>query len=180
MNLCSKLVSLHHFFFVLSLLTLCTFAKAQTISAGFDHTLMLCPNGAVSSCGANNKGQLGDGSINSGYEPVLANILTDIIAVEAGGAHSLALKNNGTLRAWGTNGYGQLGTNGSNNINANPLVVLGLTDVVSMAAGISASIALTSNGDIWTWGFNGDGQLGQGNNTDVAIPTLVESINEVS
>ncbi len=170
-----------HIYLSIALFTLISFCvnkpcRGQSISPGINHTLVLCTNNNVSSCGGNTNGQLGIGNINSSNVPVVVSFLSDVISVKAGGTHSLALKSDGTIRAWGSNSYGELGTNGSNNINTNPLNVNGLSNVTSISAGYNASIALTSDGKVWTWGLNEDGGLGQGNNLDLAVPTLVESI----
>ncbi|MEX1187913.1 MAG: T9SS type A sorting domain-containing protein [Bacteroidia bacterium] len=152
----------------------------QSISAGLDFTMMVCENEAVSTCGNNTNGQLGNGANVTSYTPVVVGFnLTDVIAVSAGGEHSLALKSDGTLKAWGRNSFGELGTNGSDYIEENPLNVIGLTNVISISAGYNASIALTADGNIWTWGINDYGQLGQGNNLDLAVPTMVSGMSNV-
>jgi alpha-tubulin suppressor-like RCC1 family protein len=50
---------------------------------------------------------------------------------------------------------------------------LTLTNVVAIAAGTKHSLALKSNGDIYAWGLNSNGQLGTGNTTQQTSPQLV-------
>ncbi len=80
--------------------------------------------------------------------------------------HALALKNDGTLWAWGSNSYGQLGLgyDGGDFIQL-PTQVGTSNDWVYVFAGIYHSFAIKSNGTLWAWGSNYQGQLGDG--TDI-------------
>ncbi len=72
--------------------------------------------------------------------------------------------------AWGYKLNGQLGEGTVTDRNA-PAAVTGLTRGVSaVAAAQSASYALSSDGSIWDWGFNGNGELGLGDNTSSLTP----------
>jgi hypothetical protein len=99
-----------------------------------------------------------------------------VTAIAAGGSHSLALKDDGTIWAWGNNSDGQIG-DGSFNIRNRAVQVSGFggTDVTAIAAGGSHSLALRSDGTVWAWGYNSDGQLGDGttvrSNTPVRVMT---------
>jgi alpha-tubulin suppressor-like RCC1 family protein len=93
----------------------------------------------------------------------------------AGGAlQSLALKSDGTVWAWGNNQYGQLG-NGATTDSSVPVPVQGLTNVVSIAAGVH-SLALRSDGTVWAWGYNYDGELGNGTLTNSNVPVEVQGL----
>src|SRR5260370_30463320 len=82
--------------------------------------------GSVWGWGANDVGQLGDGTNIDRYTPAAVSGLTGVIAIAGGNAHSLALESDGTVRAWGYNPYGQLG-NGMNLNSNTPVVVSALT-----------------------------------------------------
>ena len=84
-------------------------AGAQSIAAGASHTVVLKPDGTVSTFGLNDNGQLGDNSQTTRKTPVEVTGLTDVIAVAAGAYHSLALTSGGTVYAWGDNAHNQLG-----------------------------------------------------------------------
>ena len=144
--------------------------------------------GNVWAWGNNEQGQLGDNStINSSLpvQVVLSNgtgTLPGITAIAAGYNFSLALASNGTLWAWGDNGYGELG-NGKNNNSATPVQVVGsngsgtLTGITAISAGNEFSLALASNGAVWAWGSNAEGQLGNNATTGSSTPVQVVGSN---
>ena len=99
--------------------------------------------------------------------------------VASGHHHNLAVKSDGTLWAWGTNDYGQLG-DGTTGVDRSPPVrVSGLTGVVGVAVSGSSSLAVKSDGTLWAWGFNGNGQLGDGTTTDRLTPKQVPNLTGV-
>jgi hypothetical protein len=96
--------------------------------------------------------------------------------MSAGGVHTLEIRN-GTLWAWGNNEYGQLGI--GNNTNANTPQQVGTDNKwVSVAAGLTYSLALKSDGTLWAWGSNSDGQLGIGNTNNTSTPQQVGTDNK--
>lgn len=103
-----------------------------------------------------------------------------VTSIALGYATSYALLSDGTIRAWGYNVSGQLGNNTTNsNANGTPVAVTMGTIFVSASALATGSgayhmcaIKATDN-SAWCWGNNGNGQLGNGNTTSQALPTLV-------
>ncbi|MDZ7815312.1 MAG: hypothetical protein U5N86_04675 [Planctomycetota bacterium] len=92
----------------------------------------------------------------------------------AGSAHSLALFSDGSVYAWGDNAEGQLGLGYEVDRDTPTLVgAFSDKDVISLAAGAAHSLALCSDGSVYAWGYNDDGQLGLGDDVDRDIPTLV-------
>lgn len=149
------------------------------------HALALKENGEVWAWGRNNNGQLGDGSTTDRATPVKVLNISDVVAIAAGGSaidyanfggHSLALRRDGTVWAWGLNNHGQLGDGTATN-QTTPVQVVGLTDVVAIAAGRFHSLARKKDGTIWAWGYNAYGQLGDGTTTDRLTPTQVSGID---
>ncbi|MCC7202339.1 MAG: hypothetical protein IT393_06750, partial [Nitrospirae bacterium] len=67
----------------------------------------------------------------------------------------------GTVWAWGQNSFGQLG-DGTETERHTPVQVIGLTGIVSVAAGDRHSLALKSDGTVWGWGYSEYGELGDG------------------
>ncbi len=129
------------------------------VAAGRFHSLALKSDGTVLAWGLDALEENKNAST-----PVIVSGATNIVAIAAGGFHSLALKSDGTVLAWGSDEYGQLGDGGSSNdtvkFQATPVLVKNLTEVVAISAGGSHSLALKSNGTVYSWGQNGYGQLG--------------------
>ena len=145
------------------------------VAAGAHHTVAARTDGTVWAWGYNVYGQVGDGSTNERHSPVQATVLTGIRAVAAGEYHSLALAADQTVWAWGSNLYGQAGDGTSGNLRTTAVQVGGLGQVVAIAAGGSHSLALRYNGQLYAWGRNNYGQLGDGGTTDRTSPVLVLS-----
>ncbi|MCX7917751.1 MAG: hypothetical protein N2589_06480 [bacterium] len=141
------------------------------IKAGAFHILALSKDGTVWSWGNNEFGQLGDGSFENKFYPVKVRNLSgrgyleNIVKIECGAFHSLAIDKDGNLYAWGKNWKGQLGDGTYINRNR-PIQVLGengdgfLKNVVDVSAGRNHTIALNRKGEIFVWGGNVFGQLG--------------------
>jgi hypothetical protein len=96
--------------------------------------------------------------------------------------HVLALKTDGTVMGWGMNAFGQTGAATFENVSPTPSVVNGLTNITGIAAGYGFSLALKSDGTIWGWGLNSQGQLGNGatSTNPQPIPTVVNGITNVA
>lgn len=149
------------------------------ISAGNSHTLALKRDGTVWAWGANESGQLGDGTITERSRPVQVTGMTDVAAVSAGTDHSVAIRNDGTVWAWGANEYGQVG-DGTTIRRTTPAQVSGFSGVTAVSAGDLFTIALRNDGTIWTWGANDYGQLGDGTTTGRSKPGAVSGLSGVT
>jgi alpha-tubulin suppressor-like RCC1 family protein len=170
---------------VVMLISIYQAAYSQKIANGGWHTLVVCEDSTVKAFGENASGQLGNNSTDDSNVPVTAIGLNGVIAVSAGGdqleAHSMALKNDGTVWTWGSNLYGALGNglSGTQNNSSTPIQVLVINNVKAISAGGWHSVALKQDGTVWTWGWNDDGQIGDGSNTNKTIPTQVPNLNNV-
>ncbi|MFN8677291.1 MAG: CAP domain-containing protein [Thermomicrobiales bacterium] len=153
------------------------------ISAGWDFCLALRADGRVLSWGANNWGQLGNGSTDSVDRPEYVHDLDDIVAIAAGFEHALALARNGQVWAWGSNHSGQLGDNSGEFRQLTPVPVMipaASGRIVALGGGGFHSLALEQNGRVWAWGGNGYGQLGTGTTTDSPVPVRPLNVFDVS
>jgi probable HAF family extracellular repeat protein len=144
--------------------------NVRDIVGGNAHTIALKWDGTVWTWGANWSGQLGDNTAANRTFPAIVPNLADVAAVAAGDSHSIALKQDGTVWAWGSNFSGQLG-NGTFDDSSVPVQVITesgavLDNVVAVATGSWHSLALRSDGTVWTWGANWSGQLGDGTTSD--------------
>lgn len=150
------------------------------LAAGGSHSLALRPDGTLWSWGANTNGQLGDGTQTLKSSPIQVTALSGVAAISAGGSHSVAVKADGTAWSWGLNGNGQLG-DGTQTQRLTPVQVKDpgdpstyLTGVVAVAAGPTHTLALKANGSVWSWGSNGNGQLGDNTQTQRLLPVQVK------
>jgi len=97
----------------------------------------------------------------------------EIVQISVGNNHSLALDTDGNLWTWGHGGHGQLGLGDTNNRPIPTRVTAGAAKWQSVFAGLDHSLALDIDGNLWSWGNNGFGQLGLNGSNDRAIPTQV-------
>ena len=107
--------------------------------------------------------------------PLAAPLLSSIIA--AGDAHTCAITPADGFRCWGLNDSGQLG-DGTNQDSAVPVFVEDViaSSVIDLTAGLDHTCALTSNSEVYCWGLNADGQLGDGTNENRNVPVLVQGL----
>lgn len=133
------------------------------ISAGGNHSLAIRFNGTAWAWGLNSSGQLGDGTTTNQSSPVsVIGGFTDWCQMGSGCIHSLGIRSNGTLWSWGENISSQLG-NGSAISSSSPVSVIGgFTNWCQASAGFNHSLAVRTDGSIWTWGSNLCNQLGLG------------------
>ena len=141
----------------------------------------LTSEGQVFTWGNNSYGQLGDGTTTNRLYPT--NITSyfnldhgeRVVSLSLGSSHSIALTSEGRVFTWGRNNHGQLG-DGTTIQRLTPTEItnsfnLGLSEkIIALSLGNSHSIALTSEGQVFTWGRNGEGQLGDGTIGDRLIP----------
>jgi alpha-tubulin suppressor-like RCC1 family protein len=100
---------------------------------------------------------------------------TKVTAVAVGTLHSLALTSTGAVLAWGYNADGELGDGGTANSDVPVKVKLPAgTKVTAVAAGGYYSLAVTSTGAVYAWGYNTDGELGDGGTTNSDVPVKVK------
>jgi alpha-tubulin suppressor-like RCC1 family protein len=158
----------------------------KAVATGEHHALALTSRGAVHAWGQNENGQTGVGTVlQSGFTDIpvsylphpVGHISASVVAVAAGAYHSLALGGGGTVWAWGANDWGQLGTppDPYTSRSAPAQVPSGvgggyLSGVVAIAAGGLHSLALKSDGTVWAWGRNADGELGNNQSAPSPLP----------
>lgn len=151
--------------------------RVTSMRAGCGHTLALTTTGQVLAWGYNGDGELGDTTTTSSLSPVKVRLSrgTRVKAIRAGCFHSLALTTKGHVLAWGRGSQGQLG-DGSTGSAAFPVRVTlpPGTKVKAISAGSDHNLAITTTGRLYAWGYNHDGELGDGSTTSSATPVRVK------
>lgn len=166
----------------------------DAIAAGGSHALALLKDGTVKAWGANDKGQLGDGTTNAAATslPVTVAGLDDVKAIAAGDTFSIALLKDGTVKTWGNNDKGQLGvtakpaTSTATVPAATPatrttaMAIPELTTVKGITAGASHALAILADGTVMSWGLNDKGQLGDDTTANKPYPVPVQELRNVT
>lgn len=179
--------------------------EVTAVAAGYDHGLALLEDGTVVAWGENEDGALGDGGTANSDVPVpicamgekehpCRNRLGDVSAIAAGVEDSVALLGNGTVVTWGDNQIGELG-DGMEAGSDVPVAVCAagesapctddLGEVQAIAAGGGYGLALLKDGTVKAWGYNYEGQLGDGSFTSgpcdcSRVPVTVSDLSEVT
>ncbi len=147
----------------------------RQLSCGPGHCLALTAFGRVFAWGANDAGQIGDGSYEAAARPVEVVGLPEVVGIAAGTEHSLALADDGRVFAWGGNARNQLGLEGVGGSNV-PRALEGIESGRAIAAGGGHSLVVLADARLMAWGASDLGQLGLGFGPDVTFPTEVPGI----
>jgi hypothetical protein len=136
-------------------------SDVSTITAGGIHSMALKNDGTVWSWGNNYDGQLGVGN--------QLKISSAAPTLEPGEEN--------TTRIFA--GFGNNLESSDLALSDNPIQVSGISNVTMIAAGEYHSLALTSEGKVWAWGYNGYGELGNGTTDTSDAPVLISSLAQV-
>jgi alpha-tubulin suppressor-like RCC1 family protein len=146
--------------------------RVTAVSAGGDGGLALISGGGVLAWGANDYGQLGNGSTANDSPPVAVDLPpgVSVTAVAAGTYFNMALTSTGRIYAWGDNNNGELGdggTVGTGGFSLTPVPVHlpAGPRVTAISAGGDFGLALVSGTGVLAWGNNDFGQMGNGTRT---------------
>ncbi len=152
------------------------------VTGGGFFSLALMPDHTLLAWGANEHGQLGDETYTERPAPVPVNaVLSNVAQVSAGWKHAVALTSTGYVWTWGDNTEGEIGNGTTSTTGVYvPFQVPGLSNVIAVSAGDRYTAALKQDGTVWTWGWNGFGQLGDGTNLDRSSPVQVVGLTNVT
>jgi alpha-tubulin suppressor-like RCC1 family protein len=144
------------------------------IEAGGFHTCAMRYGSGLKCWGANAGGQLGDGTTIDHITPGnVSGMANGVGGISAGGWHTCARTNLG-IKCWGLNNNGQLGVGTTAFYMSSPTDVVGLSNGAEViSAGEYHTCAVSPGGGALCWGWNSDGQLGNGNTVDSNVPVNV-------
>ncbi|KAF0874370.1 RCBT2 protein, partial [Crocuta crocuta] len=159
--------------------------KIACISYGSGpHIVLATTEGEVFTWGHNAYSQLGNGTTNHGLIPchISTNLSNkQVTEVACGSYHSLVLTSDGEVFAWGYNNSGQVGS-GSTANQPIPRRVTGCLQnkvVVNIACGQMCSMAVVNTGEVYVWGYNGNGQLGLGSSGNQPTPCRISALQGI-
>jgi alpha-tubulin suppressor-like RCC1 family protein len=143
----------------------------KQVSAGDAHTAAIKTDGTLWTWGFGSEGKLGTNDTTIRSTPVTTFAGgTDWKQVSAGDGHTAAIKTDGTLWTWGNGGNGRLGNAVITNRFTPVTTFAGGTDWKQVSAGFSHTVAIKTDGTLWTWGSGGSGQLGTDDTTQRSTP----------
>ncbi len=148
-------------------------STALSVSTSEEEVCVVLQGGGLQCWGYNGYGALGDGTTNTSATPVTAT-LGGVVAVSVGEEHMCAVTSGGAVECVGYNYYGQLGNGQSGSFNANTTWQVAISSgAVGVACGELHTCALMASGQVYCWGYNANGQIGDNTTTQRPSPTLV-------
>jgi len=143
------------------------------IDAGSNHSVAIDKNGKAWAWGTNNTGQLGTFSTTNFLTPRSVYGNKTFCQIAAGGNNTVAIDYNGQAWSWGQGNVGQLGNGNISNF-CYPVSVAGsVKTFCKISVGFQNSVAIDKNGQVWGWGVNGNGQLGDNSTLSKRTPVSI-------
>jgi alpha-tubulin suppressor-like RCC1 family protein len=150
----------------------------KAAACGYACTAGIKDDGTLWMWGLNSDGQLGDNTVVKKSSPVQTVAGgNNWFQVACGYSYTAALKTDGTLYLWGSNYDGQLGTNNTTAVSSPVQTVAGGNNWKAADCGSSHTIALDCDGNIWSWGNNNNGQLGDSTTNNKSSPVQIQTAN---
>ena len=150
--------------------------RVLSVSCGDNHTLITTNDLNLWSCGRNNFGQLCQEDAEDRSKPRQTSF-SNILKISAGTAHSLFQNDKGEIFACGNNEYGACGLGHVNHPQITPSLILNIpSDIVQFVSGYMQCLFLDSEGNVYSVGYNGNGELGLGHNTHQNVLTKIPNI----
>ena len=146
-------------------------ANWKQVSGGYSSTVAIKTDGTLWVWGSNFQGNLGDNTTTNRCTPVTTFAGgNNWKQVAGGGAFIASIKTDGTLWTWGRNVNGPLGVNDTNSRTTPVTTFAGGTNWKQVACGYLYTLAIKTDGTLWTWGVNFFGQLGDNTTTNRSTP----------
>jgi alpha-tubulin suppressor-like RCC1 family protein len=150
--------------------------RFASISAGSDFTCGVSTAAAIHCWGSNQFGQLGTGDVTfnvprTTVRPTPIASTQTWTAVASGGSHACALATDGRISCWGRNdSASQLGDSSATTHSGTPGPIRSTLTFASVHAGAGTTCARTEGGDLWCWGGNAFGNVGNGRIANAGEP----------
>jgi hypothetical protein len=152
-------------------------SPVRQVTTGLQMSAAVLTDGSLWLWGSNYYGQMGIGGPGSHVfttpfqMPGLSNVTQVALSDEGDG---YAIESDGSLWAWGVNTYGELGI-GTTTPSYLPVRVSALAGdgIIQVAAEGYHTLALDSNGTVFAWGINGEGEVGDGTTVNRSLPEIV-------
>jgi alpha-tubulin suppressor-like RCC1 family protein len=144
----------------------------KSIAAGGNQTCAVTQAGATLCWG---QAKLGGVQLAVTDTPQVIALPGEPDSLAVGGTFACARLKDGTVQCWGRNDFGQLGAGTVVDATQGPQPVLGLKDVWSITAGADHACVIRAPGEVWCWGANLAGQLGNASKVSggqIAQPVL--------
>lgn len=155
--------------------------KPIHIAGGSKSLFIVSQDGNLYACGEGTNGRLGLGHNNNvstpQQVPVINQYIVKKVAVHSGGKHALAITLDGKIFSWGEGEDGKLGHGNRLTLDKPRMIeTLKTKRVRDVACGSAHSAAITSQGELYTWGLGEYGRLGHGDNNTLLKPKLVQKL----
>ncbi|MBU1143737.1 MAG: InlB B-repeat-containing protein, partial [Firmicutes bacterium] len=164
--------------------------KISSTSFGNSHSIALTSNGRLFVWGANSSNQLGDGTSSTRIIPIEITSRFNLAEgevienVRTFDFHTIVITSANRIFSWGSNTSGQLGDGTTINRNT-PIEITSRFDLISeeaislVSTGGYHSLAISSDGNIFKWGSNSSGQLGDNTYSNTSLPSKIASLNPI-
>jgi hypothetical protein len=152
------------------------------VSAGAFDTAGVRSDGTVWAWGSNLYGELGDGTMTDRLTPKQVRGLSGITQVSAGIYYTVAVRSDGTVWAWGLSGNGLLDGSANKIDHLTPVQVPGLSGITQVATDGFHTLALRSDGTVWSWGINDHGEVGDGTTATrfSPVPLSLSAVTQIA
>ena len=139
-------------------------------------TLIYKNDGSILSCGENDANELGRSGKRSLLQRIDALEAFQVTDVCVGEGFVIVVEKDGRAISWGLNPLGQLG-NGTRENKEKPRIGVVISDgILQISAGAQHCVCISRSGDVFTWGGNRKGQLGDGQLTSSCTPQLLHQL----
>jgi len=144
-----------------------------SICSATERTFAINSAGQLWGWGANFQGEIGDGTQSTRHEPIRIGTRSDWTQVSGGATVTAGITADGGLWVWGSRGHGAIGEGSQVGNQLVPLRIRPDLHWAQVSAGASSVLARTTSGQLWGWGRNNNGQLGDGTTVQRNVPVRI-------